>query len=342
MTQHTQDIQETRGAVRFVGGEMLNWSDLDGTHGPGPVRGAALAPFLAAARGRTLIAGPHDPALLDAVPGATLLVRGVADAETLSRRAGATVLCGGPAKLSAEAPFDTVIALAGLECLGTAEQDDLGWAETLDLLREALAPGGVLILGLENLASVHRRLAVPQPPSDAGWTPLPDESRPAGLIQARAVLGQATRAFGVYPGLQGPEVILDEQARGGVVEAALTRAFAGHEAVVADPGAMAVEFVRQGLGVLAAPAWIVVAARDEVRLPEVPCGPPRGPEGPTLESAVERAAGRRESTTRGAGARRRPRAARPRAPGWPSSSAARGAAHGAACRLPESSPKSRR
>ncbi|MBM0238396.1 hypothetical protein JNW88_16815 [Micromonospora sp. ATA32] len=57
--------------VRLIGGEMLVWSDLDGSHGPGPVRGSVLAPLLAATGGRVLIAGPHDPALVDLVSTTT-------------------------------------------------------------------------------------------------------------------------------------------------------------------------------------------------------------------------------------------------------------------------------
>ncbi|WP_305790098.1 hypothetical protein [Symbioplanes lichenis] len=281
------------GEVRLLGGEMLNWSDLDGGHGPGPVRGSAAGSFLGVARGRTLIAGPHDPSLLDRVPGATVLVRGVQDAELLAGRGDVTVLCGSVAKLGGEAPFDTIIALAGLECLGTAEHDELTWAEALDALHGVLRPGGCLVLGVENLGGFHRQIAWPRPLDDGQWTPVSDETRPAGLRHLRAAVGAATRAYGIYPGLRDARVVVDEQATGGVVEAALGRAYEGSGVVLADPAAVAVEFVRQGLGVAAAPAWVVIASDDEAALPDVPVDGSAGPVGPTLESLVLRAAGRR-------------------------------------------------
>ncbi|WP_306214679.1 SAM-dependent methyltransferase [Actinoplanes sp. RD1] len=282
------------GEVRLLGGEMLNWSDLDGEHGPGPVRGPVARSFLGAARGRTLIAGPHDPALLDLVPGATVLVRGVPDAELLAGRGDLTVLCGSVAKLGGEAPFDTIVALAGLECLGTAEHDELTWAETFDALHAVLRPGGRLVLGVANLGGFHRQIAWPQPLDDGEWTPVPDETRPVGLRHVRAVAGAATRAYGIYPGLRDAQVAVDESAGGGVVEAALDRAYQGRGVVLADPATVAVGFLRQGLGVEAAPAWVVVASDDEAGLPEVTVGAGPGPAGPTLESVLVRAAGRRD------------------------------------------------
>lgn len=292
---------------RLIGGEMLLWSDLDGTHGPGPAGGPALAAIFNAARGRVLVAGPHDPALLDGLNDATVLVRGIPDAEALAARPGAaagedrpglTVLCGGPAKLAAEAPFDTVIALAGLERLGTAEDDELTWADTLALLRGALKPDGVLVLGVENPMGVQRLVAPPGPLTDADWTPGADDTRPATADELRAAAGAVSRIYCAYPDAVQPQVLLPEGAAGGVVEAAIARAYTGVGETVVDPATLAIDSVRHGLGLGLAPGWIILGAADEQALPDIAgdAGFAGGsaPVGPTLESTVLRAAVRRE------------------------------------------------
>lgn len=281
--------------TRLIGGEMLVWSDLDGTHGPGPVTGPALAPFLAAARGRTLVAGPHDPALLDGLTGATVLVRGVPDAERLSARAELTVLCGSVAKLAAEEPYDTVIALDGLERLGTAEHDELSWSETLGVLRAALKPGGLLILGLENPLGVHRLVAAPRPPSDSEWTPAWDDTRPDSAAALTGLLGGAARVYAVYPDPVRPRLVLDTARHDGAAEAALARAFDEGADVLTDPVRPAVAGLRRGH--VLAPGWIVVATRDEAALPPVTTGPADAPGARTLESLIAGAAARRDLPT---------------------------------------------
>ncbi|GAA2485107.1 hypothetical protein [Winogradskya humida] len=284
---------ETAG-VRFVGDEMLVWSDLDGAHGPGPARGAVLAPFLAAARGRTLVAGPHAAELLDALPEVTVLVRGVKDAELLAGREGRTVLCGSPATLSAEGTFDTIIALAGLEVLDTAETDGLTWAEILAMLKNVLEPGGVLVVGVENPLGVHRLAAPRSRRTDAEWTPVPDETRPVNPDALRAAAGAVGRVYSVYPGLEAPELILDGNDRSGVAESALARAFTGTDDMTADPVELAIESLRCGVGPVLAPGWIVVAARDEESLPDIKVGPQRAVSGPTLERCLVHAAARQD------------------------------------------------
>ncbi|MEV4705274.1 hypothetical protein [Actinoplanes sp. NPDC049316] len=277
---------------RLIGGEMLVWSDLDGAHGPGPVRGAALAPFLAAARGRTLVAGPHDSALLTGLTGATVLVRGVPDAERLAGRPGRTVLCGSVAKLAAEGPFDTVIALDGLERLGTAEHDELSWAQKLDVLRGVLAPGGVLMLGLENPLGVHRLVAPPGPLSDSDWTPAWDETRPAGPGPLTGALGGASRVYALYPDPVRPRVVLETTRDDGAAEAAVAGAFDEDADVLTDPVPPALASLRQGH--VLAPAFIVVAARAEADLVAPATAPALAPGTRTLLSRIAGAAARRD------------------------------------------------
>ncbi|MET8147506.1 hypothetical protein ACIBSW_05615 [Actinoplanes sp. NPDC049668] len=267
---------------RLLGDEMLRWSDLDGAHGPGPARGAALAGLLAVARGRTLIAGPHDPALIDLAPAddLTLLVRGVADGEVLAARFPAAAVCvGGLAKFGAEAPFDTVIALAGLEALASAEGVETSWGDSLDLLLELLRPGGTLLLTVENHLGLHRLVAPPGRPADADWTVAGehDPSRPAGLGRARDRLGRAAVAYAAYPDPLAPTLVLeaaelDREEVGGALSALLARAVEPLDQVLTDPRRLAVSALRHGAAAALAPAWILAAGAGVDLRRELPSG----------------------------------------------------------------------
>ncbi len=209
--------------VHLLGGEMLGWSDLDGAHGPGPVRGPGLAALLSVASGRTLVVGPHDPQLLDALPSAdlTVLVRGLPDAESLADRyadrSGVRVCCGGPEKLAGTAPYDTVVALDGLERLDSVEGTQLTWGEAFDLLVSVLRPGGRLLLGAENPLGLHRLLAAPPPSTDSDWAALGeyDDTRPAGPARLRARLTASGLRIGgvwaVFPSPIAPAALLDTE-----------------------------------------------------------------------------------------------------------------------------------
>ncbi|GAA0799010.1 class I SAM-dependent methyltransferase [Spirilliplanes yamanashiensis] len=257
---------------RLIGGEMPVWTDRD------PVRGAALVPLLAAAaRGRVLVAGPHDPALLDALPPAdlTLLVRGLPDARRLAERyPDATVCCGDLAKLAAEPPFDTVVALDGLGRLSSAEAEPPPWAEAFALLLGALRPGGTLLLGVENMVGTHRLIAFAPDPATAGWSPADthDPGRPAGLDRLRAHLtaaGLGTPAvYAAWPSPAAPEVLLGEAACAdddlrGWATAALARACRTTAPALTDPARLAVDALRHGAAAHLAPAWIVTARRGD-------------------------------------------------------------------------------
>lgn len=268
--------------VQLTGGEMLVWSDLDGTHGPGPVRGIALSQLLAQLDGRTLVAGPHDPALLDALPAGqvTVLVRGVPDAQTLATRyadrPGVTVLCGGLDQLAGQQPFDTVVALDGLDRLASAENTPPTWEETFAALTAALARGGRLLLGLENLFGLHRLVTLPAEPTDSAWTEggEHDPGRPAGLGRARATLEAAGlavgRAYAAYPSPVAPTVLLDapmlaDAEHLGFLQAVLGQAYAQGPAALTDPARLAGEAARHGTAAELAPGWVFVADRAAVR-----------------------------------------------------------------------------
>ncbi|MER7889985.1 hypothetical protein ABTX15_09195 [Micromonospora sp. NPDC094482] len=264
--------------LRLIGGEMQVWSDLDGRHGPGPVRGPVLAPLLGTASGRTLVLGPLDPTLLDAVPvdEVTVLVRGIPDAEALAvrlaARPGVTVLCGSPEKLATEPAYDTVIALDGLERLGSTEGADLSWADALGLLVAALRPGGRLLLAAENHLGLHRLVALPAEVTDTDWAGAGeyDPDRPAGLDRLRARLAAAglfvTDTHAAWPTAIAPTALLRPRLLAnpeviGFLQATLGRACEPLGEVLTDPGRLAARALRHGAATELAPAWILQAER---------------------------------------------------------------------------------
>ncbi|GIF20203.1 hypothetical protein BJ973_001890 [Actinoplanes tereljensis] len=251
--------------TELIGGEMIAWSDLDGTHGPAPAAGPEFGPLLATATGHTLVAGPHAADLIDALrtEQITLLVRGVPDAELLTARyaarPGVTVRCGSLEKLSGT--YDTVVALDGLDRLLTTEAADLTWDETLAQLLSVLRPQGRLLLQVANLFGLHRLLALPPTPADTEWAPPDDPTRPTGPDAIRARLSAADvpvlRDYAAYPGaLLGGEVLADPALRG-FLEATLTAAPA--PAQLADPARLIRGALRHNLADALAPAWLFVA-----------------------------------------------------------------------------------
>jgi len=254
--------------TELIGGEMLSWSDLDGRHGPRPAGGPVPAALLGTLTGRTLIAGPHDPALIDAVPAGpiTLLVRGVADADALTARyasrPGVTICCGSLEKLPGA--YDSVLALDGLDRLHSAEADDRSWDETLTQVLALLRPGGRLMLTVENLFGLHRLTGLPAEPDDTDWVVSDDHdpSRPASPERLRARLAAAgvpvVRDYAVYPApgstelLLGGEVLTDPALRG-YLEARLGRVLAP------DAARLATGALRHDLAGDLAPAWLLLA-----------------------------------------------------------------------------------
>ncbi|WP_250034875.1 hypothetical protein [Paractinoplanes maris] len=263
----------------LIGGEMLSWSDLDGSHGPAPASGDALRSLLSQPFGRTLVAGPHAPELLDALPPEqlTVLVRGDADVPAVSRP-GVTVLCGSLEKLAAAPAYDTVVAFDGLDRLLSAEAQPHSWDETLEMLLAVLEPGGRLLLGMENLFGVHRLVALPPAPADADWV-VPDDrdpQRPAGharLLERLTRRGLSVeRDYAAYPSLTSPSVLLSREiladpSVAGALEAAVATAVEARTDTLADPVRLATGALRNGLATELAPAWIVIAGPGDTTIP---------------------------------------------------------------------------
>ncbi|MFB9849444.1 class I SAM-dependent methyltransferase [Micromonospora andamanensis] len=273
---------ETASAVTLPGGEMLAWSDRTDPAGDGPL--AALAARLVPAGARVLLAGPHGPALLDALAHArlTCLLRGYPDAAVVAGRVD-RVLVAGPHGLPAGEEYDVVIAGAGLDAVESVEGERLGWDGLLARLVAAVRPGGDLLLRLDNPIGLHRLVAAGSwyaGRDDAEWTVggVLDSARPANLEQVRERLASAgMRAGSCYAGYPRTDLTtallaVDELARhttsglfDAVLHAACTDGYAGRF-VLADPARLAVDALHAGRAADLAPSWLVLARRPAADL----------------------------------------------------------------------------
>ncbi|MFI7021279.1 hypothetical protein ACIBMZ_00985 [Micromonospora sp. NPDC049900] len=278
----------TPGSPRLLGGEMLGWSDLDGSRGPGPVGGPTLAALLTAVGGRTLVVGPHHPDLLDVVPSSdlTILVRGLADAETLAARYAdrpeVQVCCGSPEKLPASPQYDNLVALDGLGRLASVEGPELSWTDLFDLLTSMLRPTGRLLLGAENPLGLHRLPFPPPPRTDSDWAAPDDEydhTRPAGLPRLRDRLAASglwtVGTWATFPSPRTPTALLGSALLAdadltGFLQATLsttqpTGAADSDRPIpvppFADPARLTALAVRHGGATESAPGWVVLAER---------------------------------------------------------------------------------
>ncbi|MFG2046800.1 class I SAM-dependent methyltransferase [Micromonospora sp. NPDC048935] len=267
------------GRIALPGGEMLAWSDLpqqrlaDG----GPL--AALAARLVPPGARVLVAGPHDPALLDQLGHAevTGLLRSHPDAVALAQRA-AHLVVGGPAGLPDDETYDVVIAPAGLDPVESVEGTRLGWDGVLARLVAALRPGGTLLLRVDNPLGLHRLVATTPwyaGREDSEWTigGVLDRAHPANREQLRERLTAAGlrpgACWAAYPDAGTPTALLDADhldadAGSGLFDAVLHGACAGGftgDAVLQDPARLAVDALHAGRAADLAPGWLVLAHR---------------------------------------------------------------------------------
>ncbi|MGI5522263.1 class I SAM-dependent methyltransferase [Micromonospora sp. CA-259024] len=267
------------GRITLPGGEMLTWSDLpqkrlaDG----GPL--AALAARLVPPGARVLVAGPHDPALLDQLAHAevTCLLRSHPDAVVLAQRA-ARVMVGGPTGLPDDETYDVVIAGAGLDPVESVEGTRLGWDGVLARLVAAVRPGGSLLLRLDNPLGLHRLVATTPwyaGREDSAWVigGVLDRAHPTNRDQLRERLGatglRPVACWAAYPDASTPTALLDadhldRDAGSGLFDAVLHGACAGgftSATVLQDPARLAVDALHAGRAADLAPGWLMLAHR---------------------------------------------------------------------------------
>ncbi|MGQ5264757.1 class I SAM-dependent methyltransferase [Micromonospora sp. ZYX-F-536] len=267
------------GRMTLPGGEMLAWSDLpkerlaDG----GPL--AALAARIVPAGARVLLAGPHDPALLDRLAHAevTCLLRSHPDAVALAQRA-ARVVVGGPGGLPDDDTYDVVIAGAGLDPVESVEGARFGWDGVLARLAAAVRPGGALLLRLDNPLGLQRMVAATPwyaDRDDSAWVigGVLDRTHPANREQLRQRLTGSgllpTACWAAYPAAASATALLDadqldRDTGSGLFDAVLHGACAGGSTtapVLQDPARLAVDALHAGRAADLAPGWLMLARR---------------------------------------------------------------------------------
>ncbi len=269
--------------AHLIGGEMLQWSDLDRT-----ALGAAAATLvrsLAAADGirRVLALGPRASRVIDALPikvEVDVLVRGLPDARTISTTArmrhGVNVLCGGLDRFEADAPYDLVIAFDGPAVLLGPDSQGLGHEELLLRMAKWLSPEGTLVATVENDLGLDRLLRLQVRDlydADTAWHrggPGFAERPPYFRELVSALSSADLRAddiYAAYPSAEDVTLLIGREATDDVAlsltAAALTaRAeggyFSDHPAL-ADPYNLALRVFDSGLALELASAWVVVA-----------------------------------------------------------------------------------
>lgn len=286
---------------------MAGWSDAT------PAGGLAFGHLLKAlgplvpAGARVLVAGPHDPGLIAALPGnakITCLVRGEQDAAFFQDRP-ITVLCGSLAKLTDQ--FDVIVALDGVARLSAVEGPQYDWAESMQALHRALLPGGALLLTVENELGVHKlvdRTTATSAHTDADWRPVGEyddkPGTPARLRDRLTTDGLTVTWLGTaWPLPSAPTFVADEPTLRHGPAGALAAAAAGAAGVayagrrvLSDPRRLSSAAIRAGLGPELAPAWVVLAFRGaagRVGLPPAVLGAgpmPELPPGRLLEELL--------------------------------------------------------
>jgi hypothetical protein len=293
------ETQETLSSrITLLGGEMLNWSDLD--RGPGQGKGPFASPLVVPVLSQllnkqttALIVGPTAPWLLerfsDLVGSLDIVVRSWPDAHALNLRLNGKpvrIFCGGFEKFAEPAGhYDVVLALDGIPRVFSADSADQPWLDTLHRLRDLVKPGGRLVLGVANGLGLDALLdadASVKPPTDDIW-PTSSEvelEAPPGLDAVRAALTSAglttEQHYAVYPQATTTSLMVHERVLSGhtgdeVLAVLASSAFAqgfGTHPVLTDPRRMAREMMRHGTGLNLAPGWLFVTNTGTDPAPE--------------------------------------------------------------------------
>ena len=283
--------------ARLVGGEMLQWSDLDKGVSPG-VSGLLLTHVRQGrpAPGRVLVLGPRAAQVFEQVaPHAEVdvLVRGLPDARALSSvgqmRQDVTVYCGSLERFEPTAPYDLIVVLDSPSGLSSPDSEGIGQREVLQRLSKWLSPEGTLVAVVENDLGFDRlfRLQVRERyDDDLAWdrgAPGLDP-RPLYHRELREVLPsvglRADEVYAAFPSASDVALLVGSAC---VEDPALARAAAGQAAQVltdhfsrepalVDPYDMALRLLESGEVMALASAWLLVAG--PASRPETEVGDP--------------------------------------------------------------------
>ena len=273
--------------ARLVGGEMLQWADLERTAlgGAPSVLVRDVLGGAAATGRRVLLLGPRASRLVQELPGGVdvdVLVRGLPDARAISSlaqlRSGVTVLCGSLDRFEPTASYDVVVVLDAPALLLSPDSDGLTGGEVLRRAAGWLTPDGSLVAVVENDLGLDRLLRLEvrdlYDDDDAWWRGSPGfDDRPAyhrelaALLDSAGLVADAT--YGAFPSSTLLSLLVSTEATSSpelatMAAAMVSRAegahFADHPAL-ADPYALTLRVFDSGLALQLASAWVVVARR---------------------------------------------------------------------------------
>ncbi|BCJ36463.1 hypothetical protein Athai_39660 [Actinocatenispora thailandica] len=271
------------GAVPLLGGELLGESDLDGTDRYGDWLLPLLAEALPAT-GRTLVLGRYHDSLLTALAArgsqVDLVLRSLPDAAAARVRlaaAGVRVRCGGLDRIPAGSGYDAVLAVDDPVILSGPDHLPGSWPATLATIGALARPGAPVVVLVPNPFGLDR-LVHGDAPTTAGPGVDPAGSAagidgvPGGVAAVPGVLAAAglpvRTLLAGYPGLVATATALPPYPEGGdtaaevparLIAAGYAAAHAGP--ALTDPGRLAYQAVRHGLGFPLAPHWIAITTR---------------------------------------------------------------------------------
>lgn len=187
-------------------GVMQNWVDLDVD---GPSWHPLIAELTKEVRGRVLVVGPHDPALLEDLAGRVdelvVVIRSAPDAGTIATRVPIAHVRAGSLAHAVEQgeTFDAVIALDDLYRVLSAEEGDRTWAELAAEVSRCAAPDAPVLLAVENERGLHRSVTSIDSYAmnlDRDWTPFRtwDASRPRTPEQVASFVRESGRGAVVW------------------------------------------------------------------------------------------------------------------------------------------------
>ncbi|MFC0624634.1 hypothetical protein [Kribbella deserti] len=283
--------------LSLVGGEILEWSDLDPVSGPAAMSGPVAVPLLRSLIGgsdRVLVAGPHHLDVLTALGasagGLDLLVRSADDATALAGKfPDAQVICGGLDRVEAKPEYDVVIALDGITRLYGPDSNELTWQQSVETLRRLVKPGGRLILAVSNNLGLDELISAANTglPTDDAWPRLVSAEPPSGLANLEKALGHKA-SYAVYPSTTQPHLtvsasLLTDHADDPLLQATIATAMDPAEAFT-DPRHTVRDVLTNGLGLPLAPAWWFILGAEATGLPAVLAAEPGADDQPLVVS----------------------------------------------------------
>lgn len=270
--------------VQLGPGAAQNWSDLE--HSPAGSSAAHRAVLAQVARPehRVVVLGPHCLDLIvglaDQVSALTVIIRSIPDAVTignaLADREHVDVICADAATLAVQPePYDVVVALDDLTRVWSSESEPTTWAAMYAATQALLAPGGTLLLAVENelglaqLTSLHSRYTSDR---DEDWsvTATFDDTRPRSsqaLAQVAASAGH-TQILGALPTWQEQTVLISEfddaSAPMTTLLGALTLGSPAYRRVGADPSRVTRAAVLSGRLAHLCSGWLLITGSAPV------------------------------------------------------------------------------